>query len=142
MQEMNVQCIICRASVRQTSGQRESLECGVSGIAVSGGGRRIIRVDVSGDGGSTWSTARLSQETANPSPKESGFAWVLWEADIQVHITSALNGTSAAEGPSVVARAWDEACNTQPETIVWNLRGVGNNAWHWRRVDFVPPPRL
>ena len=41
----------------------------VQGYAYSGGGRGIVRVDVSGDGGKTWKTARLTDGSEQPLHK-------------------------------------------------------------------------
>ena len=44
----------------------------VQGLAYSGGGRGVIRVDVSGDGGESWVTAELTSGSEQPLDK----AWV------------------------------------------------------------------
>lgn len=49
----------------------------VRGYAWSGGGRKIVRVDVSADGGKNWTTASLTQEEA--SSLYRSWAWTLWE---------------------------------------------------------------
>ncbi len=49
----------------------------VKGVAWSGGGREIVRVDVSGDGGRTWTTASLSPHTSQPLGR--AWAWKQWE---------------------------------------------------------------
>ncbi|NXU92197.1 SUOX oxidase, partial [Xiphorhynchus elegans] len=48
----------------------------VKGYAWSGGGREVVRVDVSLDGGHTWQAAELAGERAAPG---RAWAWVLWE---------------------------------------------------------------
>ena len=45
----------------------ESQDVDVAGIAYSGGGRGIVRVDVSGDQGKTWVAAELGEVTLGPS---------------------------------------------------------------------------
>jgi sulfite oxidase len=52
------------------------------GISYSGGGRGIIRVDISIDDGKTWTTAELGE--GKEQPIDSAWAWTLWEADIEV----------------------------------------------------------
>jgi sulfite oxidase len=86
----------------------------VRGYAIAGGERRVARVDVSGDGGSTWTAARLEGDER--------WAWQFFEARLAV-----------SRGPTeLVARAYDTAANTQPERLesVWNFKGYMNNAWH------------
>lgn len=97
----------------------------MQGFAYSGGGRGIVRVDVSGDGGKSWTTATL-KEGAEQS-RGRAWAWTLWEAEVDV-------STGEAE---LICKAVDEAHNTQPDSVqgIWNLRGINNNAWHRVRVQ-------
>ncbi len=91
----------------------------VRGYALSGGGRRVERVDLSLDGGRTWQAARLG-EAVGP------WAWRFWSAEVELPAGEA----------ELVSRAWDSAANSQPESIaqVWNFKGYMNNAWHRVRV--------
>lgn len=94
----------------------------VHGYAYSGGGRGIIRVDVSVDSGKTWHTAKLKQ--AN-QPLNRMWSWTLWTAEIP--IPEDHNGSI-----EVCCKAVDSSYNTQPENVesIWNLRGVLNNSWY------------
>lgn len=51
------------------------------GYAWSGGGQKIIRVDVTADNGKTWFVADLEQDSAEP-PRH--WSWTLWSAKIPV----------------------------------------------------------
>ncbi|NWH68123.1 SUOX oxidase, partial [Geococcyx californianus] len=53
----------------------------VKGYAWSGGGRGVVRVDVSLDGGQSWHVARLLGERPVPG---RAWAWVLWELEAAV----------------------------------------------------------
>ena len=99
----------------------------VKGYAYSGGGRGIIRVDLSNDGGKTWYTANLTQADQDI---DHMYSWTLWECEIP--IPENCNGEM-----EIVCKAVDSSCNTQPESVgpVWNLRGVLNNAWHRVKVN-------
>ncbi|ESO88462.1 hypothetical protein LOTGIDRAFT_125904 [Lottia gigantea] len=94
----------------------------VKGYAWSGGGRGIIRVDVSADGGKTWTTAEL--EPTNQNPYKT-WAWTLWEATVPLPE----NHGGKAE---IVCKAIDVSYNVQPDSVegIWNLRGCLSNAWH------------
>ncbi|NWH76465.1 SUOX oxidase, partial [Piaya cayana] len=60
-------------------------ELTVKGYAWSGGGRRVVRVDVSLDGGRSWRPARLSTGDDQPAPVPGrAWAWVLWELEAAV----------------------------------------------------------
>jgi sulfite oxidase len=85
------------------------------GYAISGGTRRIERVELSLDHGMTFRPVRLLDDG-------NAGSWRLWEADLEID-----------PGPGeLIARAWDSAAMTQPEdaTKIWNLKGYLNNAWH------------
>lgn len=93
----------------------------VKGYAWSGGGQKIIRVDVSADKGKTWYVAHLEQDDALP-PQH--WAWTLWELELPVD--------SSKKTSEIWVKAVDSSYNTQPESFeyIWNLRGVLNNAYH------------
>lgn len=97
---------------------------GVSGeIEVRGsawsGHAPIDRVEVSGDGGATWTDADLQ-------PAASRYAATLWS------FSWSPPGPGAHE---VVARATDRNGNTQPSASAWNALGYGNNACHRITVE-------
>ncbi|XP_025101579.1 LOW QUALITY PROTEIN: sulfite oxidase-like [Pomacea canaliculata] len=102
----------------------------VRGYAWSGGGRAIIRVDVSADGGKTWHVASIQP---NGQSQYKAWGWSLWEATIP------LPPDHKGE-VELVCKAVDVAYNAQPDRVegIWNLRGVLSNAWHHVKV-IVPP---
>jgi sulfite oxidase len=93
----------------------------VEGYAVSGAGRPLDRVEVSGDGGRSWRPASL-RETGEP------WSWRLWHAEVDVR----------PDSPELVVRAWESSGEGQPEAppTVRNPRGYMNNAWHRMRLTF------
>ncbi|XP_005186168.2 sulfite oxidase, mitochondrial [Musca domestica] len=95
----------------------------VRGYAWSGGGRRIVRVDLTADKGKSWHVATLEQEN---EPDGRHYGWSLWTARIPVD--TKLKG----EEVEIWSKAVDSAYNVQPETFanIWNLRGVLSNAYH------------
>lgn len=97
----------------------------VKGYAWSGGGRDIIRVDVSTDGGATWAPAAL----AKPPGNAPGRAWGMTLFSARLPLPE---GAGGGGGFEIVAKATDESYNTQPESpaAIWNVRGLVNNAWH------------
>ncbi|XP_022053143.2 sulfite oxidase, mitochondrial [Acanthochromis polyacanthus] len=105
----------------------------VKGYAWSGGGREVVRVDVSLDGGKTWQAAQLRSGEKGQAPEPSpppgrAWAWKLWE------ITAPL--PPDAQELEIVCKAVDNSYNMQPDTVspIWNLRGVLSNAWHRVKV--------
>ncbi|KAL6785904.1 hypothetical protein ACKKBG_A00640 [Auxenochlorella protothecoides x Auxenochlorella symbiontica] len=97
----------------------------VKGYAWSGGGNRVIRVDVTADGGATWHTAELE---GVEQEEGRNWAWVLWSAEVEVP------GTPGEV--EIAAKATDASYNTQPEAPgpIWNLRGVNCNSWPRIRI--------
>mmetsp|Transcript_16212 Transcript_16212/g.43676 ORF Transcript_16212/g.43676 Transcript_16212/m.43676 type:complete len:678 (+) Transcript_16212:69-2102(+) len=126
MQEMPVQSAIMSPKEGSTV-ELDDIE--VKGWAWSGGGRGIVRVDVSIDEGKTWTTAELGEgSTQNPS---RAWAWTFWEASIPV--PDDLRGKEV----QILCRATDSSYSTQPERAapIWNLRGLNCNCWHHVKVQ-------
>lgn len=102
----------------------------VKGYAYSGGGNRIIRVDITSDKGKTWQTADLQQlaDGDNVGPGRH-YAWTLWTVKVPIS-----DGQKIVE---VWSKAIDSNYNCQPETFrnTWNLRGVVANAYNRVRVS-------
>jgi DMSO/TMAO reductase YedYZ molybdopterin-dependent catalytic subunit len=84
--------------------------CVIEGKAWSGRGR-IVRVEVSPDGGRSWSDARLAGDGDD-------FAWQSWRYEWDVE---------AAGEYELCCRATDAAKNVQPLDAPWNAHGVCNN---------------
>lgn len=118
IQELPVQSAITEP---QNGATVESGEVTVKGYAWSGGGRAVVRVDVSLDGGLTWQTATLDDEEQRP---RKAWAWRLWQLQAPV--------PAGKKELNIVCKAVDDSYNVQPDTVapIWNLRGVLSNAWH------------
>eukprot|EP00850_Spirogloea_muscicola_P009636 SM000054S18122 [mRNA] locus=s54:728439:731848:+ [translate_table: standard] len=99
----------------------------LKGYAYSGGGRKVIRVEVSLDGGSAWQHCDIE---CNERPTVYGkyWCWVFWS--IRVDVMRFLQATE------ICVRAWDAAMNTQPGQLTWNVMGMMNNSWF--RVKLHP----
>ncbi|KAG2433977.1 hypothetical protein HYH02_012439 [Chlamydomonas schloesseri] len=113
-------------------------EVTLRGYAWSGGGRGIVRVDVSADGGKTWAPARLLPPPPGAPAQGSytgAWAWSLWEATLP--LPAAGSGATSVE---LVVKAVDASYNNQPDSVagIWNLRGVVNNAWHRVTLPLEP----
>jgi len=85
----------------------------VRGYAFAGGERYVSRVDVSLDGGTTWSQAELLDDLGR-------WAWRQWRIAVDL----------PAGEHEIVVRAWDSSAATQPEdeAALWNPKGYVNNA--------------
>ena len=96
----------------------------IRGYAIAGD-RTIARVDVSGDGGRSWTQARLSYPGEAGAPR-SPWAWTLWDCALAL----------APGEHELAVRAWDAAGQTQPALPddTWNHKGYLSAAWHRVRV--------
>lgn len=94
----------------------------LKGFAYSGGGRGIVRVDVSVDGGKTWQTATLTDGSQQKMHK--AWAWTFWECDVEL--------PASESRVEIMCRATDASYNVQPESPsgIWNIRGINCNSWH------------
>lgn len=87
----------------------------IQGYAIGGEAAPVERVELSVDGGASWTAASIV-ERADP------YAWCLWEAAL----------TLSPGSRQIIVRAWDASGQTQPEDMsqLWNFKGYMNNAWH------------
>lgn len=126
IQEMPVVSAICKPEQSEIIKVIDG-KINVKGYAWSGGGRKIIRVDVTNDRGKTWHVADLIAEDNNA--KEGRYwSWTLWTIDLPV--------MKESKEIEIWAKAVDTSYNVQPESVenIWNLRGFLCNAYHRVKV--------
>ncbi|XP_043266348.1 sulfite oxidase, mitochondrial [Colletes gigas] len=126
IQEMPVISAICTPEPLETVKVKNG-KINVKGYAWSGGGRKIIRVDITNDQGTTWQTADLVAE--DTSAKQGRYwSWTLWNAEIPVK--------KEHKETEIWVKAVDASYNVQPESFknIWNLRGFLCNAYHRVKV--------
>ena len=94
----------------------------IRGYAYAGGGRRIVRVEVSLDCGVGWQSAMLqfvdgSMERVSSvnSRNQRHWSWCHWSLDVPLH--------AFFHAPDIRCRAFDSAYNTTPEQPIWNFLG-------------------
>eukprot|EP00606_Chrysophyceae_sp_TOSAG23-5_P000285 GSChrysophyteH2.ASY1.ANO1.1605.1 assembled CDS len=126
LQEQPVQSVITLPTAGTTVHPGDVVS--LRGYAYSGGGRGIVRVDVSVDGGKSWKTAELG--AGKQQPMDRAWAWTLWEIDVELP-----EDQPTGQPLHCICKATDASYNVQPDSVegIWNLRGINNNAWH--RVD-------
>lgn len=81
IQELPVTSVICTPNQGQSVSPRGG-QLSVRGYAWSGGGRKVVRVDVSADGGNNWTPAKLHNED---NSLHRSWAWTLWE--VRAHVS-------------------------------------------------------
>ena len=116
LQEVGINSVIC---LPRDGAALQAGSLGVSGYAIGAGGSAVVGVDVSADGGATWTHATLLG-------KREPWRWNLWEA--RLTLTPGVH--------ELVARARDERGGEQPKDGApsWNFKGYGWNAWHRVRI--------
>ena len=94
----------------------------VRGYAFAGGDRYVARLDVSTDGGASWSAAELLDDLGK-------WAWRQWRLTLEL----------SPGAHEILVRAWDSSAATQPEDAasLWNPKGYVNNARSRIRVHAV-----
>jgi sulfite oxidase len=87
----------------------------VAGYALAGGapGNKIVRVELTSDGGRTWMAAKLPSD-AKP------YCWQLWQTEIPL----------TKKTRQLTVRALDSTGLRQPQHVPWNAKGYQFNAWH------------
>ncbi|CAB0003846.1 unnamed protein product, partial [Nesidiocoris tenuis] len=129
IEELPVISAICMPSKHDHVHVNDDSTVTVRGYAWSGGGRPIIRVDVTSDGGDRWVEAELVEKSdARPGRH---WSWTLWEVKVPV--------TASQNQVELWAKAVDSSYNVQPESFkhIWNIRGVLNNAYHRVPINLV-----
>lgn len=91
----------------------------VEGYAIAGGGRKIVRVDISSDDGGSWAQAEL---LPNEAKGAKAWAWTKWQYVVSRRLA----------GRQFVVKAVDEGYNTQADSYEphYNFRGNLTNGWH------------
>ncbi|KAK5999167.1 Nitrate reductase [Cladobotryum mycophilum] len=107
----------------------------VRGYAYSGGGRRVTRVEISLDSGTSWRLADVEYpedkyRDANivlcggrldMSFRETSFCWCFWSYTVTV--------PELFNADSILVRAMDDSMMCQPRDMYWSVLGMMNNPW-------------
>ncbi len=96
----------------------------LEGYAYAGGGRKVIRVDVSADDGKTWHQAELGGDEGKGN---KSWAWTRWKWVVPQRLV----------GKMFVVKAVDDGYNTQPDSYEphYNFRGNLTSGWHRIRYE-------
>ncbi|KAF8332411.1 uncharacterized protein EI90DRAFT_3280670 [Cantharellus anzutake] len=108
----------------------------IRGYAYSGGGRRVTRVEISLDQGSSWKISDIVYPedlyrmvafeskfygTLDLTERETSFCWCFWK------YTASIEELSKSD--AIIVRAMDEGLGIQPQDMYWTASGLMNNWW-------------
>ena len=134
IQEMPVQSAVTKLEDVKTDDRKllevyglEEDAVALEGYAFSGGGRKIVRVDVSADDGISWDQAELLPEDARG---HKAWGWQRWKFIIPARLV----------GKKFAVKAVDEAYNTQPDSFEAHYNFRGNLASGWHRLPYEKTP--
>ncbi|XP_074371503.1 nitrate reductase [NADH] 2-like [Apium graveolens] len=102
----------------------------LKGYAYSGGGKKVVRVEVTMDGGESWYQCTMDHQE-KPNKYGKHWCWCFWSLDVDMMALLA--------SKEIAVRAWDESHNTQPEKLNWNLMGMMNNCWFRVKTSLRKP---
>jgi len=143
VQDMPVQSMICTPSAWDTlklQGSKDHPTIKVKGFAWGGGGSGVNRVDVSSDGGQTFTRAEL---LAKPVQQRRGaeWSWQLFEKEIPLTPEQA---ESIKKGEKIdvilTSKALNTSWNSQPEHPEANYNPHGCCVNHWYKVPISIDP--
>jgi sulfite oxidase len=135
-QLMPVQSIICNPPQNTILGGKHATSVTVKGVSWSGGGREIQRVDVSIDGGTTWTAAELYKPIKQKWNRH--WAWTHFYKTIELpeELQKRLRDGKHVK-LNLVSKALNSDFNVQPERMepYWNARGIAINHWYHVNVS-------
>lgn len=122
---MPVQSLVCNPSQNSLMGMKNATDIEVKGVAWSGGGRKVERVDVSIDGGKNWTAAELYKPIEQRRNRH--WAWTHFNKtlplpeDVKEKLKKGQQVTL-----DITSKAMNSDFNVQPETMepYWNARGM------------------
>eukprot|EP00928_Gymnodinium_smaydae_P010609 TRINITY_DN1399_c0_g1_i1.p1 TRINITY_DN1399_c0_g1~~TRINITY_DN1399_c0_g1_i1.p1 ORF type:complete len:902 (-),score=171.45 TRINITY_DN1399_c0_g1_i1:537-3242(-) len=94
----------------------------VSGYAYAGGGLKVIRAEISLDGGRSWEITDLHRpedEIAAARGTDKHWCWAWWETEV--------DAARLLQCKEILCRAVDSNQNMQPMFLTWNVMGMMNN---------------
>jgi sulfite oxidase len=128
IQELPVQSSICDPLDKSTI-DKDAESVNIRGYAWSGGGRDIVRVDITADEGRTWTGANLIKPEERRHNR--AWAWTPFEAEVKLP-------KEYKDYIRICSKAVDASFNVQPEHVesIWNARGYLNNSWSC--INLIP----
>ncbi|KAI9760673.1 MAG: hypothetical protein M4579_001537 [Chaenotheca gracillima] len=131
VQDMPVNSVVAVPQTGDTVTLSKAGTVEAKGYALPGGDKGpVTRVEVSGDGGRTWTEAEVvyAPTTAGSPTPNNKWAWALWRAEIKLELCPPDKHKRYKVG-RILSRATDTGGNKQCVCPAWNLRGVLYNGY-------------
>jgi len=137
--EQPVTSFVCNPPQNATLGMKDATEITFKGVAWSGGGRKIERVDVSVDGGKNWTAGELYKPIEQRYNHHWAWTQFYMTLPLPEDVQAKLKRGEVAE-LDITSKALDSAFNVQPERMdpYWNARGIAINHWYHVKVKLDP----
>ena len=139
IQELPVQSFVCNPPQNSIVGVKDATDIPIKGVAWSGGGKGIVRVEVSIDGGKTFTETDLYKPIKERRNHE--WSWTQFSKRIPLpeEVQKRLKKGETVK-IDICSKALNSDFNVQPETMepYWNPRGVAIN--HWYHVTLTLDP--
>jgi nitrate reductase (NAD(P)H) len=134
--ELNINSLIaCPAQGEEIQLQNKLADTyTLKGVAYTGGGREITRVEVSLDEGKNWDKCEFEFPKYSLRNGVKRWTWCIWNFRVPIW--------KLFKAAEIIVRAWDSSSNTQPKDITWNLLGMMNNSWYTVKVKCIVSRRL
>eukprot|EP00571_Detonula_confervacea_P010899 CAMPEP_0172303722 /NCGR_PEP_ID=MMETSP1058-20130122/5237_1 /TAXON_ID=83371 /ORGANISM="Detonula confervacea, Strain CCMP 353" /LENGTH=624 /DNA_ID=CAMNT_0013014665 /DNA_START=47 /DNA_END=1921 /DNA_ORIENTATION=- len=137
--EQPVTSFVCNPPQNAIIGMKGATDFTFKGVAWSGGGRKVERVDVSVDGGDSWTASELYKPIKQKYNHH--WAWTQFSKTIALpeDVKEKLKRGEKAE-LDITSKALDSAFNVQPSVMApyWNARGIAINHWYHVKVTLDP----
>lgn len=139
VQEMPVQSLVCNPPQNTIIGMKGAISIYVDGVAWSGGGRKIERVEISIDGGKTWTASELFVPIEQRRNRHWSWTQFYKHFPLPPDVQDRLLKGEKVE-LDICSKAINSDFNVQPEssTPYWNARGVCINHWYHVKVRLDP----
>jgi len=139
--EQPVTSFVCNPPQNAVVGMKGATDFTFKGVSWSGGGRQIQRVDVSVNGGDSWTASELYKPIEQKYNHH--WAWTQFSKTMALpeEVQEKLKRGEKAE-LNITSKALDSAFNVQPSVMApyWNARGIAIN--HWYHVKITLDPNL
>jgi sulfite oxidase len=137
--EQPVTSFVCNPPQNAIVGMKGATDFTFKGVAWSGGGRKVERVDVSVDGGESWTASELYKPIEQKYNHHWAWTQFAKTVPLSADVKERLKRGEKVE-LDITSKALDSAFNVQPSEMkpYWNARAIAINHWYHVKVTLDP----